>query len=177
MLSFGYPAIMVDENGATKDKSRAATAVRKCILSSLVHIHTYAHKPLTNSPTSHYNDVTMSAISSQITSLTIVYSTVYSDVDQRKHQSSASLAFVRGIHRSPVNSPHKGPRTRKMTSSCTILWIRLRPLDCRTQMVLHTETDGLYWTLGGAQGLLCIWRYIFLMKNKRYKIRQLSTCC
>ena len=56
----------------------------------------------------------MDAIASQITSLTIVYSTVYSDADQRKHQSSASLAFVRGIHRWPVNSPHKGPVTRKM---------------------------------------------------------------
>ena len=56
----------------------------------------------------------MSAIESQITILTIVYSTVYRDADQRKHQSSASLAFVWGIHRSPVNSPHKGPVTRKM---------------------------------------------------------------
>ena len=56
----------------------------------------------------------MGTMASQITSLTIVYSAVYSDVDQRKHQSSASLAFVRGIHRSPVNSPHKGPVTRKM---------------------------------------------------------------
>ena len=56
----------------------------------------------------------MGAIASQITSLTIVYSTVYSDVDQRKYQSSASLAFVRGIHRGPVNSPHKWPVTRKM---------------------------------------------------------------
>ena len=53
----------------------------------------------------HYNDVIMSAITSQITSLTIVYSTVYSDADQRKHQSSASLAFVAGIHRWLVNSP------------------------------------------------------------------------
>ena len=56
----------------------------------------------------------MGAITSQITSLTIVYSTVYSDADQRKHQSSASLAFVGGIHRGPVNSPHKWPVTRKM---------------------------------------------------------------
>ena len=48
----------------------------------------------------------MDAIASQITSLRIVYSTVYSDADQRKDQSSASLAFVRGIHRWPVNS-HK----------------------------------------------------------------------
>ena len=62
----------------------------------------------------HYNDVIMGAISSQITSLTIVYSTVYSDADQRKHQSSASLAFVWGIHRGPVNSPHKWPVTRKI---------------------------------------------------------------
>ena len=56
----------------------------------------------------------MGEISSQISSLTIVYSTVYSDADQRKHQSSASLASVRGIHRGPVNSPHKWPVTRKM---------------------------------------------------------------
>ena len=56
----------------------------------------------------------MDMIASQITSLTIVYSTVYSDADQRKHQSPASLAFVRGIHRRPVNSPHKWPVTRKM---------------------------------------------------------------
>ena len=59
----------------------------------------------------HYGDVIMDAMASQFTSLTIVYSTVYSDTDQRKHQSSASLAFVWGIHRGPVNSPHKGPRT------------------------------------------------------------------
>ena len=62
----------------------------------------------------HYNDVIMGAIASQITSLTIVYSVVYSEADQSKHQSSASLAFVRGNHRGPVNSPHKWPVTRKM---------------------------------------------------------------
>ena len=60
----------------------------------------------------HYNDVIMDAMASQITSLTIVYSTVYSGADQRKHQSSASLAFVRAIHRWPVNSLHKWPVTR-----------------------------------------------------------------
>ena len=62
----------------------------------------------------HYNDVIMNSLASQITSLTIVYSTIYSGPDQRKHQSSAWLAFVRGIHQWPVNSPHKGPVTRKM---------------------------------------------------------------
>ena len=56
----------------------------------------------------------MDAIASRITSLTVDYSTVYSDADQRKHQSSVSLAFVRGIHRWPVDSPHKWPVTRKM---------------------------------------------------------------
>ena len=60
----------------------------------------------------HYNDVIMSAMPSQITSLTIVFSTGYLDANQRKHQSSASLAFVRGIHRWPVNSPDKGSVTR-----------------------------------------------------------------
>ena len=60
-----------------------------------------------------YNDVNMGSMASQITSLTIVYSTIYSCADLRKHQSSASLAFVWGIHRSPVISPHKGPVTRK----------------------------------------------------------------
>ena len=62
----------------------------------------------------HYCDVIMGTMASQITSITIVYSTVYSGTDQRKHQSSASLAFVWGNHRWPVNSPHKWPVTRKM---------------------------------------------------------------
>ena len=62
----------------------------------------------------HYYDVIVGPMASQITSLTIVYSTVYSGADQRKRQSSASLAFERGIHRWPVNYPHKWPVTRKM---------------------------------------------------------------
>ena len=56
----------------------------------------------------------MDTMASQITSLTIIYSNVYSGADQRKHQSSVSLAFVRGSHRGRVNSPHKWPVTRKM---------------------------------------------------------------
>ena len=59
----------------------------------------------------HYNDVIMNAMVSQITGISIVYSTVCSGADQRKHQCSASLAFVRWIHRWPVDSPHKGPVT------------------------------------------------------------------
>ena len=62
----------------------------------------------------HYIDVIMRAVAPQITSVFIAYSTVCSGVDQRKHQSSASPTFVRGIHWWPVNSPHKGPVTQKM---------------------------------------------------------------
>ena len=62
----------------------------------------------------HYCDVIMGAVASQITSLTIVYSSGHSGADQKKYQSSASLAFVRGIHRLPVNFPHKWPVTRKI---------------------------------------------------------------
>ena len=55
----------------------------------------------------------MGVMASRITSLVIVYSTVYSGTNQRTHQSSASLAFVRGIHRGSVNSSHKWPVKRK----------------------------------------------------------------
>ena len=63
----------------------------------------------------------MTTMASQITSLTMVYSIVYSDADQRKHQSSGSLAFVRGIHRW-----HKGPVTRKCFHLMTSSWYILR---------------------------------------------------
>ena len=62
----------------------------------------------------HYSDVIISTMASQITNLMLVYSTVYSGADQRKHQSPASLTFVRGIHRWPVISPRRGLVTRKM---------------------------------------------------------------
>ena len=61
----------------------------------------------------HYGDVMMGAMASQITSITIVYATIYSGADQWNHQSSASLAFMRGNHWCPVSSLHKGPVTRK----------------------------------------------------------------
>ena len=61
----------------------------------------------------HYCEVIMGALESQITSLTIVYSIVHSAADQRNHQSSAPLTFVRGIHWWSVNSMQKGPVTRK----------------------------------------------------------------
>ena len=97
----------------------------------------------------HYGDVIMGAVASQITSLTIVYSTVYSGADQRKHQSSTSLAFVWGNHRRPVNSPHKGPVKRKMFPFDDVI------------MVLH-------WNLLGVltAGLLrCLWGFRSIEKD------------
>ena len=81
----------------------------------------------------HYSDVIFGSIASQITSLTIVYSTVYSDADQRKHKSSASLAFVRGIHRGPVNSPHIWPVTREFTG------------EFPAQMASNAENVSIWW--------------------------------
>ena len=73
----------------------------------------------------------MSTMASQIAGFSIVYSTDRSGADQRKHQSPASLAFVRRIQRWPVNSPNKGPLIWKcfhlMTSSCLQIF-QLHPL-------------------------------------------------
>ena len=93
---------------------------------------------------SHYNDVIMSALASQITSRTIVYSNFYSGADERKHQSSASLAFVREIHRWPVNSPHKRPVTRKMF-----------PFD---DVIMKCLLNSKSWNI--------IWKIILLLYNR-----------
>ena len=89
------------------------------------HWHKFAASPFVI--ITHSSDVIMGAMASQITSLTSVSSTVYSGADRRKHQSSASLAFVRGIHRWPVNSPHKWPVTPKMFPSDDII---MDPKQC-----------------------------------------------
>ena len=127
---------------------------------SLSNSHTYTYKlnfhTLTDSVNItrlsilpfHYDDVTMMAIASPITSHTIVYSAVYSGAHQRKHQSSASLAFVWGIHRGPVNSPHKWPVTREMFPfDDVIMRTAIRPskhthdrqTSTRTRASVHTH--------------------------------------
>ena len=74
----------------------------------------------------------MDTMASQITSRAIDNSTVYSAADQRKYQSSVSLAFMRGIHRWPVNSPHKGPVARKMFPFDGVIMFHLpTPYQCR----------------------------------------------
>ena len=86
----------------------------------------------------HYGDIIMGSMASQLTSLSIVYPTVYSDTDQRKHQSSASLVFVLGIQRWPVNSPHKGPVTRKMFPVDDVFMIR-----CKIRWLPHQSVDSI----------------------------------
>ena len=83
----------------------------------------------------HYCDVIMGENASQTTSLTIVYLIVYSDTDQRKYQNSASLAFVRGIHRGPVNSPHKWPVTRKMLPFDDVIVITVRKMSALVSQI------------------------------------------
>ena len=89
-------------------------------------------------------------MASQITSLTSVYSIVYSGADQRKYQSSASTAFVRGINRSPMNSPHKRPVTRKMFPFYdAIMW---------RSWILIAHSINRYWHL-----IIGMHRYLFNM--------------
>ena len=94
--------------------------------------------------TLHYGDVIMGTISSQITSPTTVYSTLYSGADQIKYRSSSSLAFVRGIHRGQVNYPHKWPVTRKMLPfddvimNKPVFYVSLRsPVASDNDMITH----------------------------------------
>ena len=93
----------------------------------------------------------MVAVASQIASLTTVSSTVYSDADRRKHQSSTSLAFLWGIHRGPVNSPHKWPVTRKMCPFNDVILINIycrfvchtSPLNAETLQIVKFVFEGL----------------------------------
>ena len=90
-------------------------------------------------PAFHYSDVVMGSMESQITSLTTVYSTVYSGADERKHQSSASLAFVRGIHRWP-----QGPVTRKKV----FIWLRHH---------VSVNFGGIYFVATDSTQILSLW--------------------
>ena len=83
-------------------------------------------------PRVHKKDIIMSAMASQITGVSIVCSGVCSGSDQRKHQSPASLAFVRGIHRWSVDSPHKWPVTRKMFPFHDVIVCYDRTITSRT---------------------------------------------
>ena len=88
----------------------------------------------------------MITVASKLSGISIVCSTVCSGADQRKHQSSTSLAFVRGIHRLPVNFPHKGPVTQKMFAFddvimlfafSIILHIEMAQVEDKETFILH----------------------------------------
>ena len=99
----------------------------------------------------HYTDVIMSVMASQITNFKIVYSNVYLGAGKRKHQSSTSLAFVRGIHRSPVNSLEKGPVTRKMFPFDDV--IMQRPKGCKFKY--HIWQHKFVWKIAVYKLSLC----------------------
>ena len=95
----------------------------------------------------HYSDVIMSAMASQINSVPIVCSTVCSGADQRKHQSSASLAFVRVIHRWSVDSPDKGPITRKMFPFDNVIMSWEHAMENTLTSIPHARVSlgAIYW--------------------------------
>ena len=97
---------------------------------------------------------------------------VDSDADQRNHQSSASLAFVRGINRGPMNSPHKRPVTRKMFPFDDVIMIlgRINPLWCcivsrkyanlsALSMVSRVWDGVVYWNSSSWNIRTCLWYY------------------
>ena len=140
------------------------------------------HKNLTAWSHSHYGDVIMGAMASQITSLTIVYSTVHSDADQRKHQSSASLAFVWGSHRGPVNSPHKWPVTREMfpfdnvIMTCAVPTIKLEIIFNHwrfTSQWRHDECDGV----SNQRHLECLVDRLFRRRSKKTSQLRVTALC
>ena len=93
--------------------------------------------------------------------------TIYSSADQIKHQSSASLSFVGGIHRSPVNSPHKGPVTRKcfqlMTSSWYHQYFFLLPASVYWRVILWpARTKSTSWSKMPSMSSSVAWRTGFL---------------
>ena len=90
----------------------------------------------------HYDNVIMSAIASQITNFTIVYSTVHSDADQRKHQSSAALAFVRRIHRAGEFSAQMASNAENVS-----IWWRHHGRKPQWKRIQYTHTVRLSFRL------------------------------
>ena len=115
---------------------RASSQYVICKPDELVHLTEHTHGLCFGAFCYHYNDVIMGSMASQITSLTIVFSAVYSGADQRKHQSFASLTFVWRIHRGPLNSPPKWSVTEKMFPFDDVIMMFLffthTPLSCCT---------------------------------------------
>ena len=106
----------------------------------------------------------MGAMTSQIASLNIVYSTVFSGADQRKHHSSASLAFVRGIHQWPVNSSHKWLVARKMFLFEDVIMIDYPP----SYSSLFSRLFPAFITHTKTYHLPALWEQLFLTYSIKY---------
>ena len=124
------------------------------------HRGTAVSLPISETHFRHYDDVIMSAITSRFTSLTTVYLIVYSRTDQRKHQSSAWLAFVRGIHRWLVNSSHKRPVTWTMFSIDDVI---IGVFCCGSALIDHTIAQCL-WSNSERCGKYITWSIQFKKK-------------
>ena len=128
----------------------------------------------------HHSDVIMNTIASQITSVSVVYSTICSGTKQRKHQSSITLAFVWEIHRWPVNSPHRGPVTWKIfpfddviTLPMLFVWVTCITYDML--VYLHIETNDIILILWASCAVLLRRRQVTAMTS-RFTC-QLSVSC
>ena len=109
---------------------------RKCIWKCCLHNVGHFVEVTMYSSERHYDDVIIGAMASQITSLTIVYSTVYSGADQRKHPSSASLAFVWGILR-------EFPTQMASNAENVSIWWRHHVCDSNTFPHLWDDSRGM----------------------------------
>ena len=146
---FGFETKVLEQNDKMKFKIHQHRAcimawcrtggnqLSKPMLTLFIHVYMRCY---------HYNDVIMSAMASQIIGVSIVSSTVCSGADQRKRQSSASLAFESGIHRSPVNATLKGPVTRKKFPFDDVImvgrWVKRSELRTSQQIQVKTKHIG-----------------------------------
>ena len=103
----------------------------------------------------------MGAMPSQVTGVSIVYSTACTGTDQIKRQSPVSLAFVWGIHRLPVNSPHKGPVTRKRVPFDHVIMKILCVFRYNLQSISADEQPNVSWK-GSTFWIMLLWRAIVI---------------
>ena len=125
----------------------------------------------------HYSDVIISGIASQITGVSIVCLAVCSGGDQRKHQGSTSLAFVKGIQRWPANSPHKGPVTRKMFPFDDVIMSKFNGMtvvDPRNKVNNHRKQRvAMHWRIF----CYCLHRKLSFWKYSVQPLTKISSKC
>ena len=130
--------------------------------------------PVMSSSSLHYSDVIMTTMASEITSLTVVYSTVYSDADQRKHQSSASLAFVWGIHRDRWIPRTKGQLRGKCFHLMTSSWSKGAEL---THWPLGDFEGNFRWVIFDVIILLISCEIVLRWLSLHLTFVQILACC